>query len=127
MNKQSLPQIIEALEKLKEVTGGYSDWIYSLQEANSVWDRSPFKEGDHVALTETPDINYETSWGWMGAKHFLVEGAVAIVNQVEFRKGQFWFYLTFDDETWIDHEGVKQLPTRKAHYCFSERWVEKAP
>lgn len=28
---------------------------------------------------------------------------------------------------YLAHDGVKQLPTRKGHYCFSERWVEKAP
>lgn len=129
MNKQSLAQIIEALERLKELTGGYNigDWIYSLRQANTLWDRSPFNEGDRVTLKETPDINPETSWGWMGSKHFLVKGSVATIKQIKFHDGHFIFGLAFDDETWIDTKGVKQSVGDKAIYSFSEKWVEKAP
>jgi hypothetical protein len=79
-------------------------------------------------LKTTPDINPETSWGWMGAKHFLVEGAVATVVDRQFYKGMFRFGLKFDDESWINqHDGSINAveESKRGVYYFYEKSIER--
>lgn len=92
-----------------------------------------FKVGDRVELVETPDINEKHSWGWLDAKHFLIKGAKATVNEVSYYNGQFGYAIAVDDESWIDSKGLvhprsnKKCPipdcgmTHKIHsFHFSE-------
>lgn len=83
---------------------------------------APFKVGDRVALAVTPVIDEKTAWGWMSSKHFLIEGALGVVRASDVRSdGQLFFDVEFDDETWIDREGVRRPVERKHTYCFGER------
>lgn len=94
--------------------------------AAALFDRAPFKVGDRVRLTKTPDITPEKSWGWMGAKHFLVKGAMATVREVDFSDGHFEAWLHFDDESWISSIDGKIHPAeRKALYHFWETYLER--
>ena len=92
--------------------------------ARALFDRSPIKVGARVRLTRTPDITVEKRWGWMGAKHFLVEGALAAVDEVDFSDGKFSAGLCFDDESWIPKCGPdasKPQPViQRAQYWFVE-------
>jgi len=61
---------------------------------------APFKVGDRVALVAAPD--YNKAPGWRHCAHFLVPGAKATVQEVEFTEKGFRFAVLFDDESWID-------------------------
>ena len=93
--------------------------------AAALFERAPFKTGDRVRLTRTPDITPTKSWGWMGARHFLVKGALATVDSVDFSDGHFEAWLRFDDESWKDHEGKLHPPSEKALYHFWETSLER--
>lgn len=94
--------------------------------ATALFERfAPFKEGDRVVLTKTPKIDKETSWGWMGSKHFLVKGAMATVHDVDYRNGLFFASLYFDDESWVDSDGTVNPVNRPALYTFSENFLYK--
>lgn len=87
----------------------------------------PFRPGDRVVLTKTPEITPEKSWGWMGAKHYLIEGSKGIIRNVDFSADDksLLGYVEFDDETWIDKDGVKHPPREKHVYCFGARWLSR--
>jgi hypothetical protein len=59
---------------------------------------APFRAGDRVRLRQTPVIDQKTSWGWLFAKGFLVEGALATVRAVKFDSRGFGLLLAFDGE-----------------------------
>lgn len=98
---------------------------------------APFKAGDRVHLAKTPDINPETSWGWMGSKHFLVKGAKGKVTSVDFDADtkKFTALVMFDDESWVPdndygpgkRKGVPvPIEEKDRHvYYFSEDWICK--
>jgi hypothetical protein len=88
-------------------TNGSHDIYYWIEQAATIFDLAKWKVDDRVELATTPDINEKESWGWMGYKHFLIEGAKATVRTVEFQSGHFQYALRFDDDSWIDHEGVR--------------------
>lgn len=77
--------------------------------AEALFARGPFKPGDRVCLTETPEITKEKSWGWLGSKHFLVTGALGTVHSVDFYDDHFCADIYWDDESWIDFQGVKHM------------------
>lgn len=121
MRESDLQGIVGAIEQLEKITGGHlGNWKYCLQDANTVWNKSPYKVGDRVALTKTPVINEHEAWGWLGAKHFLVKGAIATVVDRQFYDGHFLFGLHFDDESWMDHNGQKHLKDKPSMYMFWE-------
>lgn len=62
----------------------------------------------------------------MGAKHFLVKGAKARVHERQFYDDRFTFGLIFEDETWINLEGIPQQVSEKHLYSFGESWLESA-
>ena len=82
-----------------------------------------FKVGDRVELAYTPVITETESWGWLGSKHFLIEGAKATVNDVDYRGG-FGYSVQFDGESWMDRDGVVHPITDRVHtYYFSEEKI----
>lgn len=96
-------------------------WIQNVSKSYiSMFDRfCPYKVGDKVQLIRTPVI--EKGNGWMGAKHFLVEGATAEVRQRDFRDGKFFFYLVFDNESYLHYQTKEQLPVAThSLYTFTE-------
>lgn len=81
---------------------------------------APFKVGDRVLLTRTPEINEKTAPGWIGSKHFLVKGAIGTVREVYCDGKEFGFQIEFDDETWLDRDGKAQPVSQKHTYHFRE-------
>ena len=71
----------------------------------------PFKVGDKVMLTKTPD----TDNGWRGFKDILVRGAIGTVMTTECGKSGFSFSITFDDEKSDD----------PPHFNFGENYLVK--
>ena len=104
-----------------------NDWYFAKMRAyaEGLFERAPFKPGDRVRLTATPEISSEVRWGWLGAKHFMVKGALATVREVDFSRGQFEAYLHMDDETWIDSEGVHRPVDSPSLYHFWENQIER--
>ncbi len=123
MKETDLPEIIAGLRAIEKATGGpMGEWVYRLEAANTIWQRCPFAVGQRVELSVTPVINNREAWGWLGAKHFLVEGAVATVVERQFYEGHFRFGLHFDDESWIHFETKeKHRPDQPSMYMFWEK------
>lgn len=90
-----------------------------------ILNESQFKVGDRVELAITPIITEETAHGWLGSKHFLVEGARGTIHEVEYRDG-FGYSVEFDEESWKDRDGVVHPTTNKHVYHFSEEKLRKA-
>lgn len=77
---------------------------------------APFKVGQRVELAATPIITKDKSYGWLHSKHFLVEGAQAVVASVDFDSEDLSFHVIFDDESWIDRDGkVNPIPPERKH------------
>ncbi len=94
--------------------------------AEALFARGPFQKGDRVKLVRTPEITLEKSWGWWGSRHFLVEGAMGVVVDVDFADDRFVAYVHFDDESWVHYAtGVKHPVDRKGSFLFGESWLEK--
>ncbi len=128
MNKEKAIHVVEQFEKICSVLGvTYSDLQYSIKQLPEIFKLCKYSKGDRVILTKTPDINAKESWGWLGAKHFLIEGAKATIKEIEFYNGRFILGLIFDDESWIDYK--KQIHAvdqkDKGMYMFGESWVRK--
>lgn len=87
---------------------------------------APHPAGSRVELAKTPEINAKDSYGWMGSKHFLVEGSVAIVREVDADARGFSYQLEFEDESWIDPttNAVNAIPPERRHvYGFRADYV----
>lgn len=126
MKEKDIQDIISGIKTLEILAqGNLSHWRYVLDNAFSIWKRCPFQVGDMVRLSKTPIINEKTSWGWLGSKHFLVQGAVAKVHGRSFYDGQFVFELLFEDESWIDHNKIIHpvKPEDRGIFSFGESWV----
>lgn len=86
--------------------------------------KAKFKVGDHVELAMTPVINERDSFGWLGSKHFLIEGARATVMDVDYRGNGFGYAIMFDEESWKDNQGViHPMKERKHTYYFGEQKI----
>jgi hypothetical protein len=123
---QSLIDQVKALDKAL-TNSEYGFKLTELIESyGSLFDRfCPFRVGDRVQLSKTPEINEKTSWGWIGSKHFLVDGAKARVTSRGYRNGLFCFGLVFDDESWINSSDGSLNPVdRPNEYTFNEDFVE---
>lgn len=132
--REALAQVLEHVQELNDVwcedTRRHGSVPYPMQVALAMVDglieRAPFHEGDRVSLKRAPEIGPES--GWLGCKHFLVQGAVGTVRTVEFYDSRFTFMVTFDDESWIDAEGKIRLANkdRPGHFSFSEDYLQLA-
>jgi hypothetical protein len=127
VQESDIENILDGIKTLEKLSGGnLHQWRYTLENANSIWKRCPYQVGDLVRLTKTPEITKEKSWGWLGSKHFLIEGAIGRIAGREFYDGLFRFYVVFEHETWIDYQGAEHPVDRLAHYSFSENWLATA-
>lgn len=97
--------------------------VYYIEQAATLFTLSKWNVGDRVELGVTPQIDDKHAWGWMNAKHFLVDGARAVVMDVHFANGAFMYSLTFDSETWRDCDGKLHPVTEKALYSIPEAWL----
>lgn len=127
MNEKDITDIIEGINTLERLSQrNLQHWRYTLECANSIWQRCPYQIEQRVMLVKTPEISLEKSWGWLGAKHFLVEGAGATIKFREFYKGSFVFGLHFDSDSWMDSSGTKHpiVPEKRGAYSFNEKWIK---
>ncbi len=131
--KETCSTISEVTRKYKELgdilkyhdaSTYYPDQMY--EYAKALFTRfCPFKENQLVRLTKTPLITEETAYGWLGCRHFLVEGAIARVASVDYVDGKFACQVTFETQSWINSETKKLMP--KPHgslFSFSEDYLE---
>lgn len=91
---------------------------------------APFKIGEKVFLRRTPSISESKSWGWLGGKHFLVKGAIAEVRDIDAESDGFYFFIAFDDDSWIESHTKKvhpRPPKNRGIYRFYERELASAP
>lgn len=89
---------------------------------------APYKVGDRVRLTRTPEISNTKSWGWMCGKHFLVTGAIATVSSVSSDGTGFDYGLTFDEDSWMESFTGKihpLEPSERKAFCFTADWFER--
>ncbi len=84
----------------------------------------PWQKGTRVRLSKTPVITPEESWGWMGAKHFLIKGAKGTVDEVDYYDDKFRISVIFDNETHKDQSGKLHGVSKKHSYLFSESYLE---
>jgi hypothetical protein len=126
MKDTDLQKLLGGLEKIEKVFScSLVEWRHIIQDAATLWKTCPYQVGQMVQLNKTPEVTEEKSWGWLGAKHFLIKGAAARVATREFYDGRFVFGLHFQDESWMDYQGHKQPVSKAGLYCFSESWLEK--
>lgn len=78
---------------------------------------APYQPGTRLKLTKTPVITTNEKWGWLGAKHVLVAGAIGTVREVEVDCNGFSYLLDFESETWIAHHSkvVHPYPPEERH------------
>ena len=84
----------------------------------------PFKIGDSVVLTTTPEINEHTRWGWLCAKHFLREGASGVIAAVDCDREGLIFDVLMDNQTWLQ-DGVEKPVDQPRLYRFREEFLSK--
>ena len=124
-------QIVSALETVrKAVADREHKWHIEklIVYANGLFERAPFQPGDRVRLSVTPTITTDVRWGWLGAKHFLVAGALGTVHEVDFRDGHFCAGVAWDDESWIRHstnERVPVDPQKRSLYTLWDTQIER--
>ena len=75
---------------------------------------APFKVGDRVQLKVTPEITENVRYGWLGHKHFLVEGAAGVVRDAGCGSRGFWFMVSFDEHSWIHFQTKAWMPVPEA-------------
>lgn len=126
----NVDHVIRAVDNLAAaVTHADTAWAWKKLRiyAGALFERAPFKRGDRVRLTKTPEINTATSWGWMSAKHFLVAGAVGTVAYVDFSDDQFCGFVKWDDESFIgDDKQAHPIPEDERHlFCMREPFLER--
>lgn len=135
MNKSlaHIDKVLVAVDSFHEATSETDHkwhWAKLREYARGLFDRAPFKDGDRVRLKKTPEINIKDSWGWMHAKHFLVEGCEGTVSDVDYRDGRFVALFCPDNQTfildWGEMKGIPQpIDGRPGHYGFSEEYLER--
>lgn len=123
-------EIKNAIEVLSTVEFSLSDIVKMLEKCElyrkALLEKSPFKKGDTVVLTKTPDINEKDSFGWLGSKHFLIKGAKAKVAKVEMNsKGLYCYGLLFENDSYILSSGEIKFTQDKAQYSFDETYLAK--
>jgi hypothetical protein len=128
MNEKKIKDIVSGLEGVRDamdvlngvLIGGPASYYYErlIDYYKGCMAAAKFKKGDRVQLRED-------ATGWVYCKHFLVKGAVATVEEVDYYKGDYWYDLEFDDETWVDSNGVKRVPETKHTFRFSQKDLKR--
>jgi hypothetical protein len=103
----------------------HADLGYCIEQAATLFSMAKWLVGAHVELCLTPRIDEKHAWGWLGAKHFLIEGARASVVEVRFADGAFSYELLFDDESWFTFDGQcrRTPPHDRVRFTMPEAWL----
>lgn len=90
---------------------------------------APYRIGDWVALKITVAEEYPDSWA--GRNGFMVRGALAQVQGIDWIEGKFYVRVKFDNE-WYDRYDYKTKETKrvpagtKAPYSMPASWFRPA-
>lgn len=128
---ENLQEFVNSIEQsLKAISSGYTsgfgDTKSALEDIKHLFlSKCKFKVGDLVALKQ--EIVVEKGSGWAGCTHFMYQGSPAVVKEVWYvrdykdpTKGDYMYYVTFDDETWVDKYGDTHLVDEKALFMIAE-------
>ena len=118
--KQLVAHVKEFKLKIDTCCGGSFAWGVEqiLDSYLSLFDRfCPYYIGDRVQLKRDCDIP-NSAHGWYHCRHFLVKGAKATVRERGYVDGKFTFYIEFDDESWIDSDGIMYKKDDKNKHVF---------
>ena len=109
---RSIPSEIEY--KTSAIVNNYQD----------IFDRfCPFQIGDEVILTK--EVDFAKAPNWKPSKHFLVNGAIAVVKSRDFKHGLFVFGVEFEDDSWIDTDEIihKYEPENRHLFYIDESYL----
>ena len=128
MNEKKIKDIATGLEGVRDAMNALNG-VLSSGPASYYFERiieyykgcmaaSKFKVGERVRLKE--DIK-----DWDHCTHFLIEGAIGTVEEVDYYKGVYYYDIMFDNETWIDSKGIKQVPKTKHTFRFAQKSLKR--
>ena len=123
---QGLEGVRDAMAKLNDtLSGGPASYYYEriIDYYKGCMKAAKFRKGERVELKE--DVDLSDCSGWVSSKHFLIKGSVATVRDVDYYQGKYRYDIEFDDETWIDHHGVKRVPDKKHTFCFYQKSLKR--
>ena len=133
MDKKKIEDITKGLEGVRDamdnlngiLSGGPASYYYEriIDYYKGCMKAAKFRKGERVELKE--DVDLSDCSGWVSSKHFLIKGSVATVRDVDYYQGKYRYDIEFDDETWIDHEGNKQIPSKKHWFCFYQKSLKR--
>jgi len=114
-----------AYEKLEgELRKGPASYYFSKLEVmlTGLFSFAKFQIGDRVKLA----ADIDAKGGWYHCAHFLKKGEMATVVDMDYDERGFSYNVVFDNETWIDRDGVKQPVANKHSFGLYERHLETA-
>ena len=124
---------IKAIRDIQKTLGGQSEYKMEriLSSHTHMFDRfCPFKVGDRIELASTPKIDKDTRWGWLGSKHYLIEGSPGVVVSRDYYKGRFSFDIKMDLESWVqdwgEDRGKWKSVSDRHTYCFYEGTIRSS-
>ena len=123
--KQLVKDANELSNRLNSSCGSSLEWATEeiIDSYLSLYDRfCPFKIGDRVQLTK---YYTKKDTGWEHCKHFLNRGSTGKVVNRGYKEGLFIFDIVFDNESWIDNDGVENKTKDKHTFAFNENWLEQ--
>ena len=137
MKEKDIKEALAQLETLRKAsydmfsvnTSGEYKVRTIVEQSLYIFDRALFKNNDKVKLKRAPIIDQYNNWGWLGQKHFLVEGATATVKDRSFYSGKFRYLLEFDNESYLDVVTKIIQPVdseKRGQYLFLEDYLELA-
>lgn len=103
---------------------GYCEVEKVLEEFLHVFKLAKYSLDQECILNRTPPINSRTNWGWIGHKHFLIQGSKCRVIHRHFVNAKFVYGVEFHEETYIINN-EKKLPDQKAVFMIPEDWLDK--
>lgn len=125
--KEGLAEIENGMKKLNSSSMSYTMSCMVNAQQLLLTKYATFKVGDRVQLTKAPVINAAVASGWMGARHFLIPGAVATIQTVKVpQEGDLYYGLVFDEESYLDSKDRPVLADRKHQFCFAIDYLEVA-
>lgn len=121
--KKALGLIKSGIELLG---GGPLDFYLSelIKRSDLLFSRyCPYQPGDRVALVR----DVECTGGWDTCGHFLVNGAKGTVHEcrLDSEGKQFAFDVTFDNESWINDDGIVLPVTKKHTFKIAEDYLRR--
>lgn len=134
MNKAQVQEQIKNFKKFIDIASelfgqsinGYNEALSILEESEYIFELSKFKENQIVKLNKTPIIDEKNSWGWIGFKHFLIEGATGVIKDIRIHKGKFQYGIQFDNDSYLDYISKKEILTdKKGTFYFSESYLSE--